>query len=179
MKTKMQYLAMECNCVCIVDYAVRGTSMLEHIYNRDDFVLVKEMGATLSEQNGEQFFALSCPKFEGKCSVYPNRPSVCEAHQCDLLKSVNKEEIDLGKAKKISDEMKTLCTELDHARHLLTPNDKTQEISSRFGRLFASKESFELQKKHPEVFVKYAAYRVLKHRYFYHEDNSSMFAETL
>lgn len=44
-------------------------------------------------------FALPCPRLgAGGCEVYPDRPSVCRAFECELLKSVNRGERVLAEA---------------------------------------------------------------------------------
>jgi hypothetical protein len=138
------------------------------ICNENDRLIAVDMGATVVEYpDSKECFLLPCPKFDGKCSVYPNRPSVCEKHQCDLLQSVNAEEIGLEKAKKITDEMKALCTFLDDSLDELASNTDTRAILLRFRPLFESDS--DMRKKHPLVFLKYSAYLVLKSKYFYKE----------
>lgn len=161
-------LCVHCGLCCMGyfhEYAV--------INNNHDLILVYKMGARSSiDKNGRQIFSLPCPKYDNKCTVYPERPSVCENHQCELLKSVKDKRITLEKAKHISDEMKKLCTSLEKELDNLVPNKDTHCLRTRFKPLFASGDT--AKKNNPHIFLNYAAYVVLKNRYFYHETNDYM-----
>jgi hypothetical protein len=102
--------------------------------------------------------------------VYPDRPSVCESHQCNLLQGVNSVEISLEKAKHISDQMKELCEFLDNGLNIVAPNADTKCIRIRFQPLFSSDEGEKKRKSHPHLFLKYAVYLKLKNDYFYKEE---------
>lgn len=160
-------LCLHCG-LCCLGYFHRGAV----INNEKDFLLAQKMGAyTKVDKNNQQWFTLPCPKFDGKCSVYPERPSVCESHQCELLKSVKTGKIELEKSKSVCDEMKGICTYLDSSLNTVVSHKGTSCFSDRFEILFTLNDQPDIQKKHPKLFLKYAAYMVLKNRYFYHEEN--------
>ena len=138
------------------------------INNEEDLNLAKNMGASIVEYtDNKQYFQLPCPKFNEKCSIYPYRPSVCENHQCDLLKRVLEGEIGLEKAINISSEMKKLCTTLDQVLDTLSVGT----LRKRFSTLFTSKDATMREKKYADLMLTYAAYQLLKNKYFYQEQN--------
>ena len=125
------------------------------------------------EHNGETWFRLPCPVFDGSCSVYPLRPTVCGSHKCNLLKSVEKNTIPLEKAKAVSDEMKALCQHIDMMLDELTGISETREIILRFHRLFSENSDTvrdkKFKKKYSSLLIKYAAYRTVLKKYYYDE----------
>lgn len=156
-------LCLHCGLCCMGYFHDRA-----NINNDFDQLLAQEMGATILEDpDSKRYFALPCPKFEGKCSIYPERPSVCENHKCDLLQSLNNGELGLEKAKHISNEMKELCVFLDQALNMLQPEDKIRQFEGRFTILFSSEDIVQIKKKYPHLFLKYALYLRLKEHYFY------------
>jgi len=163
-------LCLHCGLCCMGYFHPRAV-----INNSHDLFFAKKMGAkTVIDKNNQQLFDLPCPAFDGKCTCYPERPSVCENHQCELLKSVNTEQIDLDKAINISEKMKSLCVSLD--QELMNLNIKTQTkcFTKRFKPLFASNKYINIRNQYPDLFLKYATYMVLKNRYFYHEGSDFM-----
>jgi uncharacterized protein len=54
-------------------------------------------------------FSLPCPRLDGtRCSVYPERPEVCGAYRCDLLKGLYAETVAMDDALRIVDNATTL-----------------------------------------------------------------------
>ncbi len=161
-------LCLHCG-LCCTAYFHEGAK----IYTKEDLEWAKKLGVLILEKSdGTCSFALTCPKFDGKCSVYPDRPSVCEEHKCDLLKNVGIGNISLAKAIKISDEMKELCLSLEQALDALIPNSlASQSLITRFQAFHSSGDAVQMQKKYPHLFLKYAVYLRLRNKYFYHKKN--------
>lgn len=157
-------LCLSCGMCCMGYFHVGAILNDEY-----DLKLANQMGVDiLKNKENEQFISLPCIKFDGKCSIYPERPSVCGNHQCDLLKNLKEKKINLGKAKDICIQMKNLCSELHTELDIINSNDQSRTIVERFKPFFRLEKSY-LRKQNPDLFLKYASFIVLKNRYFYKE----------
>ncbi|NNF35050.1 MAG: hypothetical protein HKN68_13130 [Saprospiraceae bacterium] len=81
----------------------------------------------IEESNGSGFFLQACDNYCEGCNIYHKRPKQCATFKCELLNSVDQEElvfdsaievIDLVKQKKISIEKKSFELQL----HLQSPS---------------------------------------------------------
>lgn len=139
------------------------------INNDEDLSIAKQMGASIIEySDNKQYFEHPCPKFDVKCTIYPDRPSACENYKCDLLKNVEEGKIEFEKAITIVDEMKMLCKTLDNG---LDPLSSTGTLRKRFSMLLTSKSTAIKEKKHPTLMLNYATFMMLKDKYFIHTKN--------
>ena len=141
------------------------------IRNDEDKRLALQMGASLMDHEEKLWFRLPCPAFDGKCTIYPNRPSTCELHKCNLLRSVQSGDTGLEKAFSVSDEIKKLIEDLDIAFLKMEKHTTTKEISLRFHRLFSSQPEMLkdpiFKKENGQFLANYTAYGILKKKYFY------------
>ncbi len=141
------------------------------IRNDEDKQLALQMGTSLMDHEEKLWFRLPCPVFHGKCTIYPNRPSTCEIHKCNLLRNVQSGDTSLEKALSVSDEIKKLIECLDKALLKIEGFTETREISLRFHRLFASQPEIlkdpVFKKENGRLLADYTAFRILKKRYFY------------
>lgn len=130
------------------------------------------------EHNDKLWFRLACPAFDGKCSIYPERPSTCGKHQCDLLKSVNNGTIPLEKGLALVQQMKHVFIELDIMLDDLVGEEETKEITQRFYRFFQSKgketKTDAFHSKYADLLQKYAIFSFLKENYFYGINNDAI-----
>ncbi len=159
-------LCLHCGLCCLGAFHT-----MAKIRNDEDKQLALQMGASLMEYEEKLWFRLPCPVYQDKCTIYPSRPSTCEIHKCNLLKSVESGDIGLEKALSVSDEIKNLIERLDKALLKIEGFTETKEISLRFHRLFASQPEIlkdpVFKKENGRLLADYIAFGILKKRYFY------------
>jgi len=162
--TENNQLCLHCGLCCMGYFHSQAI-----INNEEDLNIAKLMGASIiKDSDNKQYFEHPCPKFDSKCTIYPDRPSVCENHECGLFNDVKYGKIKLEKAIKITNEMKMLCKTLDEA---LVNLPYTGSLKTRFSTLLTSKETIITKKEYPKLMLKYAAFQLLKNKYFYHDEN--------
>ena len=93
----------------------------------DDEAAAAAVGLTVVEEQGERRFAQPCPHFScGTCAVYDDRPSVCRAYRCALLKKVDAGSISPAHAR----ERIERATKLRAAIHAAAPQANTPAARS-------------------------------------------------
>ena len=62
-----------------------------------------------------QGFSLPCPRWDGQCTIYTHsdKPEVCDAFQCKLLKEVQAEQTPVAQALTVVDRAKEMIRELE------------------------------------------------------------------
>ncbi len=85
-----------------------------YIYSEEDRQFAQEMQVEIFYDDDEKIdaFPLPCPAFDKICTVYPSRPSVCQAHKCNLLNNLNSQKITFDQAMGTVDKMKNILKSL-------------------------------------------------------------------
>ena len=160
-------LCLECGLCCT---GLFHTGAL--IYTKEDKEYAKAFNAEFFFDEEDEYFKLPCPVYEGKCTIYPHNPSVCQKHECDLLKSINDHQINLGESIDIVHEMKKLVYNIEHDLKSLSMETNTKHIPSLLNKFFTL-TSKEERKDCQNLLKNYAAFLHLKRKRFYKsEDNS-------
>ena len=62
---------------------------------------------------GDRYFALPCPLYDGKCSIYedPRKPDKCSSYKCKLLKDLEANKIPIEQALKEVQHTKEMISE--------------------------------------------------------------------
>lgn len=122
------------------------------------------------------FFTLPCPAFNGHCTIYQKRPSVCSKYQCDLLKSIIREEISLKDALKIVNKIKSHLGELLPELHAFSHKDKGNNpphlMKMIFDNLEEDQTKEQFKKENKKLMMNFAIYNLLKDKYFYKKENT-------
>ena len=165
-ETKGHKLCLSCGLCCMGAFHNRA-----YIANSIDKQLTKDFGGEQFKQNEKLWFRLPCPVFDEKCTVYSERPSTCEKHQCDLLKGLLKNNITLEKAHNLVTKMKPLFLELTRQLDELLGIEETKQIEPRFYHFFKQYKNdisqLEFRKKHKKLLTNYAVFLFMKKNYFY------------
>jgi len=154
-------LCLECGLCCTGVFHNRAL-----IYTEKDKVCAKEFNADFIFQNEQEWFKLPCPVYEEKCTIYPKNPSVCQKHECNLLKSINNNEIKLEKAITVVHEMKKIINNIEYDFKSFSFKTDEKEITFLFKQFFAS-ISKEGRKDFGNLLKEYATFLHLKKKYFY------------
>ncbi len=154
-------LCLECGLCCTGVFHSKAV-----IYSLEDRECAKSFDADIFFQDNTEYFKLPCPIYEGKCPIYPCNPSVCQKHQCDLLKSIHNGEIKLEKASTVVQEMKQIIYNIEHDSHFPPCKTDNRDISLTFHHFFTSTSKKE-RKKFSILLQKYATFCYLMKKYFY------------
>lgn len=69
-------------------------------------------GLKIYEEDGEQRFSLPCVRFSGCCTIYEDRPGICQRYRCKLLRNFEAGEIPLDECLGRVAEAKRLIAQL-------------------------------------------------------------------
>ena len=144
-----------------------------NLKNKADKKFANDFHAIIKQYNSleDEVFLLPCPAFTSLCSVYPNRPSVCQKHQCNLLKSVFSDEIDLEKALDIVNTTKDTVNEILPVLHEYSNDyfyNKPELLMDKiFGKYTTDTERRFFKEKNINLFLKYALFLMYRKKYFY------------
>lgn len=166
-------LCLSCGLCCTGAFH----TMLKIIDNVDKQVAL-DFGAELMEYDQLLWSRLPCPVFDEKCTIFPERPLICEKHQCDLLKSLLCQDITFGKALSLVKKMKSLFFRLDQQLNAIVGKEETKEIELRFYRFYKryekERDTDEFRKKHAQLTKNYTLFYFLKKKYFYLDNNDAI-----
>jgi Fe-S-cluster containining protein len=73
----------------------------------------------VEEANGNGVFLQPCINYCGGCGIYEKRPKQCAAYECQLLKSVEQNELEFDKAVEMINEVKELKSVVEKGIALL------------------------------------------------------------
>lgn len=138
------------------------------VVDEDEVELANRLGLQLKRlNNGRLSFQQPCSCFqEGKCSVYTDRPRVCQRYQCKVLKEYVEGRITLAQglarvkiARECQMKLQKLsgCAEDFESFRQCLPNTVKQQ---------ADWETIELRRQHSETLLAVATLRVILKKYF-------------
>ena len=144
-----------------------------YLYTDNDISIVKMANIPMefnTEVNSNTFI-LQCPAFNGLCSIYPERPSVCSSHQCNLLKSVIRNDIILDDALiKVSQVKKILNNILpilkSHANNHISSQPEYL-INNILDKMETTSMRDKFKQDNKKLFMEYGIFYFLKNKYFY------------
>lgn len=154
-------LCLECGLCCIGIFHSRAA-----IHTDQDRKYAKEINAELIFDDNKEYFKLPCPAYDGKCSIYPHNPSVCQLHECDLLQKLKNKTIDLSESIAIVKEMKKTINVIGYDISSLAFKSDTNCISTIFNQ-FLSSTIKEERKNYREFIMHYMTFFHLKKKRFY------------
>lgn len=168
-----QKLCLSCGLCCMGAFHT-----MAYIANDRDKHIANNFRGVLFSQNNKLWFRLPCPVFDKKCTVFTERPSTCEKHQCNLLKSLLEKKITLEKSINLVKKMKPLFLELTQQLDKIVGKEETKEIELRFYRMFSKykndMEQLEFRKKNEKLLLNYAVFSFLKKKYFYLDNQNAI-----
>ncbi len=154
-------LCLECGLCCTGVFHSKAV-----IYSSEDRECAESFDANIFFQEEVEYFTLPCPIYDGKCPIYPHNPSVCQSHRCDLLKSIDNNEIKLEKAITIVQKIKQTIYTIDHDIQFSLLETNSKDINFIFSQFFET-TSKEERKSFVNLLKKYAAFSYLMKKYFY------------
>ncbi len=169
---KGEELCKECGLCC------RGIfHTYAYLYTDDDIRIAKKENIPIIFNNeiNHNAFTLPCPVFNGLCSIYSERPSVCGAHKCDLLESVLCDDItieaSLHVVKKMQDILNDILPELKDLTRNTASNNPVKLMNNAYDSLGDESSVNKFKKKHATLLIKYGVFNFLRHKYFYKKDD--------
>ncbi len=165
-KLKAEILCKECGLCCQGIFHSRA-----NIYSKQDEQLAKNFNAQIEfdEKISLLTFLLPCPVYNNICTVFPERPSVCEAYSCDLLMKVKGDVVTLDYALTNVHKIKIILERLIPELQILSgdliirkPEILMQKIYHKFPEIDID-DSFK--QKHSQIFLDYAVYLFLKKQF--------------
>lgn len=115
-------------------------------------------------------FALPCSAFNGLCSIYPERPSACSIYTCNLLESIQHNEIALEDALDIVLEIKNILNDilpiLKNYTNEHTSNKPQYLIETILNNFKDELEKDEFKVKNKLLFMKCGIFYFLEDKYF-------------
>jgi Fe-S-cluster containining protein len=139
----------------------------------DDFRIAKKANIPIElyKATNKYVFTLPCPAFNGLCSIYPERPSVCSGHMCDLLKSVicgnMAIEDALNLVKKMQDVFNHILQELRGLDKNNASNNPAWLMGAVLENLGDESSVDKFKKEHTALLIQYGVFNFLTHKYFY------------
>lgn len=168
-------LCIECGLCC--QGVFHPCAML---FTEQDIKIAKNANTSI-EFNKEwncYVFTLPCPVFNGKCSIYPDRPSVCSEHECDLLKKVIQGTITLEDAQEKVIQIKNILSTLLPELKEITKNNKNfyprDLVKSIFDSFKNDEEKINFKKENKKLLMEYGAFCILEEKYFYKKLKNSL-----
>ena len=156
-------LCLECGLCCTGVFQTNAA-----IYSTEDKKCAEAFDATIFSKDGKEYFKLPCPIYDGKCPIYPDNPSVCRSHKCNLLKDIENCKIELERAITIVQEMKQVIDEIEHDIKLPSLKINTGDIDMNFlFSQFFDSTTEEERKNFGNLLKNYGAFDYLKKKYFY------------
>lgn len=163
-----EVLCKECGLCC------QGVfHKIAYLYNKNDIYIAKKENllAKYDTKSKKNYFPLPCPVFNGLCSIYPERPSVCSEHKCDLLNDVINEESTLEDALRVVVKMKSILTNLlpdlhKHAQNNQIHNPKVLMESIQV-HLKDNQSKEDFKKNHKKILIDFGVFCFLAERHFY------------
>jgi hypothetical protein len=151
-----------------------------HIYEDQDLVIANRIGATILEDPADpadpadtqsRVFSLPCPAFDGKCSVYPDRPSVCGDHHCDVLKSLLTDEVTPAEALDKVSSLKAILANILPTLHMLSGNAMSNRPETLMYDILKELPTEQaragFKKEHAELLVQFGAFKFMRESTFY------------
>ncbi|MCB0256378.1 MAG: YkgJ family cysteine cluster protein [Anaerolineae bacterium] len=142
------------------------------LYSPSDTNIARRIGAKILDENSPDIkFQLPCNAFNGCCSAYPTRPSVCASHHCDLLIAHLAGQISKQTALERSSEMQELTSAILPKLHALTGTldlnqpEKLMAIALESFPDDASRMSFK--SKNRKLLLQLGRFMILKNKHFY------------
>ena len=154
-------LCLECGLCCTDVFLGKAT-----IYSHEDRECAKAFNATFISDNGKEYFKLPCPAYEGKCSIYPHTPSVCQKHECNLLKSILADNIKLERALTVVQEIKQVIHTIKLDKKFSSLEKNNEDLSSTLTNFFASTSKEERQ-GFTSLLKLCGAFMHIRKKYFY------------
>ncbi len=150
-----------------------------YLYTEDDIKIVQKENINIHLNNENcKTFKLPCSVFDNLCSIYPERPSVCGKHKCNLLTSVIKEEIALNDAIKITEKIKYLLKKLLPELKALSKNDEINcspaLITIIFNNLEDGVSSEKFKEENKKLLMNLGVFNFLQEKYFYKNKNTQL-----
>ena len=144
-----------------------------YLYNNDDISIAKKANIPIefNTDADSNVFTLSCPAFNGLCSIYPERPSVCSKYKCNLLKSVINHDIiledALNKVSKIKNVLNDILPILKKYIGNHISNKPDYLLSKILDNLEDQSTRDNFKQENKILFIKYGIFYFLKNKYFY------------
>lgn len=144
-----------------------------NLKDKEDKNFAKDFHAIIEQYNSleHEVFLLPCPAFTNLCSVYPKRPSVCQKHQCNLLKDVSSDEIDLVKALEVVVNIKDIINDMLPILHEYSNEyfyNKPELLMDKISEIYDTYEKKEkFKEKNIQLFSSYALFLMYRKKYFY------------
>jgi len=144
-----------------------------YLYNDEDISIAKKANIPIEFNTDAKsnVFTLGCPAFNGLCSIYPERPSVCSKHKCNLLKSVINHDIILNNALKKVSEIKNILNVILPILKKYTGNHTSNKPEYLLSKILDNLENQStrdnFKKENKTLFMKYGIFYFIKEKYFY------------
>lgn len=148
------------------------------LYDSADTAIANRIGAQVIQDPGEEhpLFKLPCPAFTGLCSVFPNRPSVCQKHQCQLLYDLSREAVALPDALQCVSDTRQLLDSLLPALQNLADDHITQRpealLKQILDQLPKEEDRRAFKKKHSLLLLQYGLFLRARDSHFYPDSDS-------
>lgn len=143
------------------------------LYTEQDISIAKNANIPIrfDKDDNRHVFALPCPVFDGKCSIYPDRPSVCPKHKCGLLEGVIHGTKTLENAQEKVESIKNililLLPKLKRISHDIENSYPRDLIKKIFENLKDKQAREEFKQTHKKMLVEYGIFCILEEKYFY------------
>lgn len=163
-----ELLCKECGLCCEGVFHSYAYSKCE-----EDEVIAAKAGIpiVMHQKENTKVFLLPCPVYNNICTIYPDRPSVCINHQCDLLKALLHGSIHHDKAKEIVIKMKKLLNgflpELKKETNNASTNNPMELIRQMSEGLEDGEDCDHFKRKNKELYLKYGLFLKMRKQYFY------------
>jgi uncharacterized protein len=96
--------------------------------------LVRSLGLTVADVNGQHAFRLPCPLYLGdRCTVYDRRPPSCQEFRCALLRKYADGGVDLATATALAQQARSLIAQ--GAARPLAPHETDPDAMLRAAAL--------------------------------------------
>ena len=148
-----------------------------NIYGTEDLDIANRIEAKIVETPGEtppRSFSLPCPAFKGSCSVYPDRPSVCKAHQCDLLASLVTGDTSLEGAltqvDSIKEQLEVILPKLHELSGDKSSNQPEKLLGTVLDNLASTQNRNAFKKEQAELLMRFGVFKRISGSTFYRDD---------
>lgn len=145
-----------------------------HLHNKNDIFIAKKANIIIkhNEVANIDFFSLPCSGFNKICTIYPERPSVCGKHKCELLKNLIDKQCTLGDALNTVDKLKNILIPLLPTLQELAKNDQTNNPKALMESIDPHINNKEFKKSHTKLFIDFGIFCFLVEKYFYTDTNT-------
>lgn len=141
--------------ICLACGLCCDGTLIGHVQLEQEEIPTLKKLMDVEDENGNGFFLQPCSKYCNGCTIYSKRPKQCDSFNCDLLKSVEQNELSFDSALETVNAVKEMKKAIEKNISILQLDLKSQSFHFKMvelNKLLQNKKTeSSMTKKHLEL----------------------------